>query len=93
MEAAAQHAEAGTVAGGVVPRDQEIAALTKRVEELTKSVESLTRAGFAKVDYFELVEAESLKPAASVAGACRIAVAAWLGTTRLIDNVAVARRG
>ncbi|HJS30802.1 MAG TPA: pantoate--beta-alanine ligase [Alphaproteobacteria bacterium] len=56
---------------------------------LGRGVESLTRAGFAKVDYLDLVEADTLKPAPRVAGACRIAAAAWLGATRLIDNVPV----
>lgn len=67
----------------------ELASGGEAAPALARGVESLTRAGFAKVDYFELVEAESLKPAASVAGACRIATAAWLGQTRLIDNVPV----
>jgi pantoate--beta-alanine ligase len=53
---------------------------------------ALEAAGF-KVDYLEVREAETLKPvAADAAGPLRVLVAAWLGKTRLIDNVAVAHR-
>jgi pantoate--beta-alanine ligase len=49
----------------------------------------VTGAGFA-LDYFELRHAETLAPVTSVKdGPMRILVAARLGTTRLIDNIAV----
>jgi pantoate--beta-alanine ligase len=49
----------------------------------------ITEAGFA-MDYFEVRHAETLVPIASVKdGPMRILVAARLGTTRLIDNIAV----
>ena len=50
---------------------------------------SLTAAGF-KVDYLELRDARSLRPVEEDArGPRRLLVAAWLGRTRLIDNIAV----
>ena len=49
----------------------------------------ITQAGFA-LDYFEVRHAETLAPIASAKdGPMRILVAARLGTTRLIDNIAV----
>jgi pantoate--beta-alanine ligase len=49
----------------------------------------ITEAGFA-LDYFEVRHAETLAPIASAKdGPMRILVAARLGTTRLIDNIAV----
>jgi pantoate--beta-alanine ligase len=52
-------------------------------------VEMVTGAGFA-VDYFELRRAETLAPMASIGdGPLRILVAAKIGKTRLIDNMAV----
>jgi pantoate--beta-alanine ligase len=52
--------------------------------------ELVVGAGF-KLDYFEVRHAETLAPIASVNdGPMRILVAATLGKTRLIDNVAVA---
>jgi pantoate--beta-alanine ligase len=50
----------------------------------------LRAAGFAAIDYVEVCDAETLAPLGRVAGPARILAAAWLGDTRLIDNVAVA---
>ena len=52
-------------------------------------VETITAAGFS-VDYFEARHAETLVPASSIKdGPLRILVAAKIGPTRLIDNIAV----
>ena len=48
---------------------------------------ALEAAGF-KVDYLEVRNAATLRPAAPDAGPRRVLAAAWLGKTRLIDNVA-----
>lgn len=53
------------------------------------AVQALLSAGFDKVDYLTVVDAESLAPIEHVVGPARIAAAARLGRTRLIDNVAV----
>lgn len=53
---------------------------------------ALTAAGFGKIDYVSLVDNE-LQPVQAADDAVRLLAAAWLGTTRLIDNVAVGRRG
>lgn len=53
----------------------------------------LLHAGFAKVDYVDVRDAETLEaPSETVqesARPLRVLAAVWLGTTRLIDNVAV----
>jgi len=49
----------------------------------------LTKAGFGKIDYFDLRHSDSLEPAESQAPNCRIFAAIWLGKTRLIDNYAL----
>ena len=49
----------------------------------------LRKAGFDPIDYLEVVDAESLKPLARAGASTRLAAAAWLGKTRLIDNVPV----
>jgi len=52
-------------------------------------VETITAAGFS-VDYFEARHSETLAPVASIKdGPLRILVAAKIGATRLIDNIAV----
>jgi pantothenate synthetase len=40
-----------------------------------------------RVEYFEIVDAESMQPVATMAGRMCIAAAVWLGSVRLIDNV------
>ena len=41
----------------------------------------------AKLDYFAIVDAETLEPVGTVSGGTLVAVAAWVGSTRLIDNI------
>jgi pantoate--beta-alanine ligase len=56
---------------------------------MAAGAERIVNAGFA-LDYFEVRHAETLAPVASVKdGPMRILVAAKIGNTRLIDNVAV----
>jgi pantoate--beta-alanine ligase len=49
----------------------------------------LSAAGFTKIDYIEVCDAESLQPVAEVRGPARVFAAAWMGRTRLIDNVPI----
>jgi len=54
------------------------------------AAEALLKAGFATVDYVAIRHAESLAPfSGGVDAPARILAAAWLGKTRLIDNMAV----
>jgi pantoate--beta-alanine ligase len=46
-----------------------------------------------RIDYLELVETEGLRPLEKIEGEVLIALAAFLGTTRLIDNVILDVRG
>jgi pantoate--beta-alanine ligase len=55
----------------------------------SKAAADLLAAGFDKVDYIEVRRADDLGPAHRVDGSARILAAAWLGRTRLIDNMAV----
>ena len=49
----------------------------------------LADAGFSRIDYFALVDAATLEPLAEASGEMRLIAAATVGTTRLIDNIAV----
>jgi pantoate--beta-alanine ligase len=42
-----------------------------------------------KLDYFEIVDRGTLEPVADISGGALVAVAAYVGSTRLIDNVVV----
>jgi pantoate--beta-alanine ligase len=62
-----------------------------RSETLRQGRLRLENVGF-RIDYLELRDAETLLPVEEEAlGPARLLTAAWLGTTRLIDNVSVKR--
>jgi pantoate--beta-alanine ligase len=54
---------------------------------------TLIEAGFSRIDYFALVDAATLEPLDAPAGEMRLISAAVIGSTRLIDNLAVEKRG
>jgi pantoate--beta-alanine ligase len=62
---------------------------TSCIKAAADAAQALLAAGFDKVEYLTVVDAESLAPIEHVAGPARIATAARLGRTRLIDNVSV----
>lgn len=72
------------------PRDRGKEPELPEIAELCASaVHALKAAGFTKVDYVAVREAETLKVvSAHGARPLRVLAAAWLGQTRLIDNVA-----
>jgi pantoate--beta-alanine ligase len=51
---------------------------------------ALIGAGFGKIDYIALRDADTLGPITETTRAKRLLAALWLGKTRLIDNIAVA---
>jgi len=59
------------------------------VEAETEAKRHLSAAGFTGVDYVAIRDAETLAPIADLVRPARILAAAWLGKTRLIDNMAV----
>ncbi|MGA8212915.1 MAG: pantoate--beta-alanine ligase [Candidatus Sulfotelmatobacter sp.] len=55
--------------------------------------EEVAREKSVRLDYFEIVDAGSLDPVDDVAKGALVAVSAWLGETRLIDNILLPRAG
>ncbi len=51
---------------------------------ITKIIDSVSS---SKIDYIELVDTRDLKPVGKLRGEILLALAAWIGKTRLIDNV------
>jgi pantoate--beta-alanine ligase len=49
--------------------------------------EELAREGSARQDYFEIVDPDTLNPVVNTSGGALVAVAAYFGSTRLIDNI------
>jgi pantoate--beta-alanine ligase len=72
---------------GHLSRDGAIVA-----DEIAWGTDRLRAAGFSRIDYLAVCDAATLAPLARIDRAARILVAAHLGATRLIDNVAVAAR-
>ena len=58
-------------------------------EALAAAREKLAKAGFERIDYVELRDAETLAPVASLDRPARLLAAARIGRTRLIDNLPV----
>ncbi|HEY2914515.1 MAG TPA: pantoate--beta-alanine ligase, partial [Candidatus Angelobacter sp.] len=46
-----------------------------------------------KPDYFEIVNRDTLDPVADISGGALVAVAAYVGSTRLIDNIVLTGKG
>ncbi len=53
----------------------------------------LKQAGFKRIDYLEVCDAETLEPVETADHPARVLAVAWLGRARLIDNVAVPPAG
>jgi pantoate--beta-alanine ligase len=62
-------------------------------EALAKAEAALLKGGFESVDYVALVGAETLVPLESLDRPARLLAAARMGTTRLLDNIAVTPAG
>jgi pantoate--beta-alanine ligase len=58
-------------------------------EVIEEANNALRAGGFSRVDYFALVDAQTLQPAEAAKGELRLIAAAVIGSTRLIDNIAV----
>jgi pantoate--beta-alanine ligase len=61
-----------------------------RLVEIGKSV--IAEEAAARLDYFAVVDPHSLEPIADVSHGALVAVAAFFGSTRLIDNLLLAAR-
>ena len=67
----------------------EIRAGERRLGVLKTGIMKRLRAGLVRIDYVECVEPQTLQPVKAVKGKIVIAVAGWVGKTRLIDNAII----
>jgi pantoate--beta-alanine ligase len=74
-------------------RLEEIAEELRAKKSLAELVENARRNlqsdGFTRVEYLELRAEDSLAPLSAYASPARLLAAAWLGKTRLIDNISI----
>jgi pantoate--beta-alanine ligase len=67
----------------------QVRAGTSADKACADAVAKLSAGGFDKIDYVAVRDAETLGPYVPGGRAGRVLVAAWLGKTRLIDNIAL----
>jgi len=68
----------------------EAEAMMRAGEREAATLTAAVRAGLAEadtIDYVELVDADSVSPVVSITGPVTLAVAAYVGRTRLLDNI------
>ena len=66
---------------------------TMSAATIARGTTALKAAGFAPIDDLAVCDAETLASLERVTAPARVLVAAWLGDTRLIDNVPVSPAG
>lgn len=87
-----ERAQAATLHRVLELAARDLAGGAKSGDVIARGKAALRDAGFDPIDYLEVVDAESLRPVPQAVGNARVAVAAWLGRTRLIDNLPVSPR-
>lgn len=76
------------LAGGLVNKGiTDSREVVRRVSGLIKAKKK------ARIDYVSVVDLQGLKPVKKIKDNCLIALAVWLGKTRLIDNIVISKRG
>jgi pantoate--beta-alanine ligase len=86
---AAERAQAVALPRALHAASQQIRAGVSAHDALAEGRQALTKAGFSRIDYFALVDSETLEPVEQPSGNMRLIAAAVIGETRLIDNIAV----
>jgi pantoate--beta-alanine ligase len=85
----AERQVAPCLAAELMAQSQTIAAGAEAPPLLDAAKARLVAAGFGPIDYLELAAADDLAPLVRAERPARLLAAAWLGRTRLIDNIAV----
>lgn len=85
----AQRAQALALPRAIMAAARQITAGGDVTLALAEAEQSLTAHGFGPVDYVILCDAVTLQPVTSLEKPARLLAAARLGTTRLIDNIAI----
>jgi pantoate--beta-alanine ligase len=84
-----ERARAATMYRVLSAAARDLAAGAAATDVVARGKAEFAKAGFEPIDYLDVVDAESLQPVPRAVRPTRVAAAAWLGKTRLIDNVPV----
>jgi pantoate--beta-alanine ligase len=68
-------------------RDAAAAGENKADQILPEVIQMINAARHTRLDYAVLVDPDTLQAVDTIRGAARLAAAAWVGDTRLIDNM------
>lgn len=60
--------------------------IIREIKRITQKIKN------SKIDYISVVDAVTLRPLKGISGTCIVAIAMWIGKTRLIDNIIVKPR-
>lgn len=67
--------------------------IKKRLKDADKIIKRMRqfiqKKNTAKIDYISIVDLDNLKPVKKISNKCLIALAVWIGKTRLIDNIVI----
>jgi pantoate--beta-alanine ligase len=83
----ADRARATAIYRGLCATRDQVAAGERCVPVLLAEARMLVEKGVDRIDYLEIRDAENLRPIDQIAGPAVILAAAFVGTTRLIDNL------
>lgn len=85
-----QRADAGVIYRSLCWAQQQVQQGERDAQALRQQVaEQIAQSPHARIDYVEIVDAESLEPLALIDRPARLAVAVYFGKARLIDNVSL----
>jgi len=87
-----ERARALSISRSLVWAQREIRQGRRNLRRLRRGILRELKRGLSRVDYVEFAEPETLQPVGSVRGRFVIAVAGWVGKTRLIDNAIMQRK-
>jgi len=66
---------------------------SQNAQGIIRQIKSIIKErGIARIDYISIVDLDNLEPIKKINSNCLIALAAWVGGTRLIDNITIRKR-
>lgn len=86
----AEEREAALILSQTIAFGKELAETEKDAEKVVEAMkEKIETEPMAKIDYVEAVDAISMQPVETLEGECMLAMAVYIGKTRLIDNTLI----
>ena len=81
------------ISGSLMQAEEKVRSGEVSAGRIKKEMEGILSGGGIKIDYIEVVDGETFEPIDKIKENTLIAVAAYVGSTRLIDNVVIRKVG